>query len=260
MLELPLAGDLLLLLFACVILADTAAYYVGKALGRHRMAPTLSPKKSWEGALGGLAGCLAAALLGTVWYYQRLPWGHAFALGVILYELASGAHPHPGDDFAGVLAKVMEEKPRRLGERDFEADLQKFQEREASLVRDEERLSQAAEAQAAERLEVERQLYQETLIPESRGDVLVRETAVASHVGAEQPQPLSRAIDEVAVADAHETGRRDIGVQMREVNDTNVGHGQCRHIKLKPARSPGCNLSITERDEHQNGCHCGKHY
>jgi tetratricopeptide (TPR) repeat protein len=40
-----------------------------------------------------------------------------FSLGVILYELASGAHPHPGDDFAGVLAKVMEERPRRLGER-----------------------------------------------------------------------------------------------------------------------------------------------
>jgi len=40
-----------------------------------------------------------------------------FSLGVILYELACGAHPHRADDFAGVLAKVIEEKPRRLGER-----------------------------------------------------------------------------------------------------------------------------------------------
>jgi len=40
-----------------------------------------------------------------------------FSLGVILYELACGAHPHPGDDFAGVLAKVFREQPRRLGER-----------------------------------------------------------------------------------------------------------------------------------------------
>jgi tetratricopeptide (TPR) repeat protein len=40
-----------------------------------------------------------------------------FSLGVILYELACGAHPHPGDDFASVLAKVVEGEPRRLGER-----------------------------------------------------------------------------------------------------------------------------------------------
>jgi len=40
-----------------------------------------------------------------------------FSLGVILYELSSGVHPHPGDGFGAVLANVMEEKPRRLGER-----------------------------------------------------------------------------------------------------------------------------------------------
>jgi len=79
--------DLLLLLFFCVIMGDTAAYYVGSAMGRHRMAPVISPKKSWEGALGGLAGCLGAAALGTLWYYQRLPWGHALTLGVILWAV-----------------------------------------------------------------------------------------------------------------------------------------------------------------------------
>jgi len=40
-----------------------------------------------------------------------------FSLGVILYELACGTHPHSGDGFAGVLAKVVHERPRRLGER-----------------------------------------------------------------------------------------------------------------------------------------------
>jgi tetratricopeptide (TPR) repeat protein len=39
-----------------------------------------------------------------------------FALGVILYELACGCHPHPGDDFVAVLGKVVKEEPRRLGE------------------------------------------------------------------------------------------------------------------------------------------------
>jgi serine/threonine-protein kinase len=40
-----------------------------------------------------------------------------FSLGVVLYELSCGAHPHPGDDFASVLANVRERKARRLGER-----------------------------------------------------------------------------------------------------------------------------------------------
>jgi 3-methyladenine DNA glycosylase Tag len=40
-----------------------------------------------------------------------------FSLGVILHELASGVHPHPGDGFAAVLASLVEGKPRRLGER-----------------------------------------------------------------------------------------------------------------------------------------------
>jgi serine/threonine-protein kinase len=41
-----------------------------------------------------------------------------FSLGVILYELASGAHPHPGDDFPSLRARVVGGKPRPLGERD----------------------------------------------------------------------------------------------------------------------------------------------
>ncbi len=43
--------------FAC----DTAAYFVGRTWGRHRMTPTVSPNKTWEGAAGGFAGAVAAA-------------------------------------------------------------------------------------------------------------------------------------------------------------------------------------------------------
>ena len=43
--------------FAC----DTSAYFVGRAWGRHRMTPTMSPHKTWEGAAGGFAGAVAAA-------------------------------------------------------------------------------------------------------------------------------------------------------------------------------------------------------
>jgi phosphatidate cytidylyltransferase len=76
--------DLLLLLFVCVILSDTAAYYVGKALGRHPLAPRLSPKKSWEGAFAGLAASIAGGVLAHLWFYRRLPLAHAMALGAIL--------------------------------------------------------------------------------------------------------------------------------------------------------------------------------
>lgn len=41
---------------------DTSAYFVGRTWGRHKMAPTVSPGKTWEGALGGLAGAIAAVM------------------------------------------------------------------------------------------------------------------------------------------------------------------------------------------------------
>ena len=42
---------------------DTAAYFVGMAFGRHKMAPVVSPKKSWEGAAGGVLGGIVLMLL-----------------------------------------------------------------------------------------------------------------------------------------------------------------------------------------------------
>jgi phosphatidate cytidylyltransferase len=80
----PDGQDLLLLLFCCVILADTLAYYVGSSIGRRRMAPRLSPNKSWEGAAAGMFGSVLGGILAHVWFYQRLPLAHALALGMAL--------------------------------------------------------------------------------------------------------------------------------------------------------------------------------
>jgi len=77
-------SDLVLLLFLCVICGDTLAYYVGSLLGRHRMAPIISPRKSWEGFAGAIAGSIGGALVAHAWFYQRLPLGHAIALGLVL--------------------------------------------------------------------------------------------------------------------------------------------------------------------------------
>lgn len=66
-------GPSLLAFLLCVVWAgDTAALYIGRAWGRHKMARTLSPNKTWEGALGSVAGSLLAAgfLLGLSYLLQ----------------------------------------------------------------------------------------------------------------------------------------------------------------------------------------------
>lgn len=70
---------LVFLLMAIVWLGDTAAYYVGSRIGRHKMAPTISPKKSWEGSVAGLVTSLIAA---AVWSIARLDRLDPALLGV----------------------------------------------------------------------------------------------------------------------------------------------------------------------------------
>lgn len=53
----------LLSMLACAKAGDTGAYLVGRMMGRRRMAPLLSPGKTWEGAAGGLIAAILAALL-----------------------------------------------------------------------------------------------------------------------------------------------------------------------------------------------------
>lgn len=63
---------LVFLLFAVVWLGDTAAFYMGSALGRHKMAPVISPKKSWEGSAAGFATSIAAAAAWSWWRLDRI--------------------------------------------------------------------------------------------------------------------------------------------------------------------------------------------
>ncbi|MFN0146780.1 MAG: phosphatidate cytidylyltransferase [Dehalococcoidia bacterium] len=53
----------LTLAIASTFAVDTSAYAVGRLVGRHKMAPRISPKKTWEGAAGGFAGGVGAVLL-----------------------------------------------------------------------------------------------------------------------------------------------------------------------------------------------------
>jgi len=65
---------------------DIFAYFVGKALGRHRMSPEISPKKTWEGAV---ASVLASVIIGTLWF-QHAPGISAALLRVGLIGRRDG--------------------------------------------------------------------------------------------------------------------------------------------------------------------------
>ena len=83
-------GPQSVLAFLIVIWAnDIAAYFVGLAVGRHKLAPRVSPGKSWEGAAGGLAGGLIAGLL--VSSFLGLAQGEAAIWAVVVTIVSQGA-------------------------------------------------------------------------------------------------------------------------------------------------------------------------
>lgn len=71
--------SLVVFLLLVVWAGDVAAYYVGRAWGRHKLAPALSPGKTWEGAVASVAGSvlIAAALVGLA-ALQQQPWDSVF--------------------------------------------------------------------------------------------------------------------------------------------------------------------------------------
>jgi phosphatidate cytidylyltransferase len=76
-----------LIALPAVGIADGGAYLFGSRLGRHKMAPRVSPKKSWEGYLGGVAcGALGGMLLAWLWTLRApgISVWNGFFLGLIL--------------------------------------------------------------------------------------------------------------------------------------------------------------------------------
>ena len=72
-----------LLLFALCITwaADTTAYFVGRAIGKHPLAPHISPKKTWEGSIGSMLGSLLVAYAFSFWVTIALP--HLLIMAVL---------------------------------------------------------------------------------------------------------------------------------------------------------------------------------
>jgi len=62
---------------------DTGAFFAGHFFGRHKLAPNISPGKTWEGVVGGLIISIAAALLFTTWPLG-VPWYLSIVLGILI--------------------------------------------------------------------------------------------------------------------------------------------------------------------------------
>ena len=79
MLQLVGSKGMVLTMFIMIWLNDTGAYCVGSLIGRHKMFPRLSPKKSWEGWAGGFVFCLAAGVAA----YYLVPEGMGLAEWIV---------------------------------------------------------------------------------------------------------------------------------------------------------------------------------
>ena len=82
---------------------DTGAFFIGRLVGRHRLAPVISPAKTWEGAVGGLLWAVGAALALNIALSLSIPLWQALALGVII-------------GFVGQVGDLMESALKRRAE------------------------------------------------------------------------------------------------------------------------------------------------
>lgn len=91
------SAHLLSFFFLVLMGSDSGAYYIGRALGKHKLAPSISPGKTWEGAVGGVVTALAMATLAHYWFFRELPlkWTLPLALAMsivgILGDLVESA-------------------------------------------------------------------------------------------------------------------------------------------------------------------------
>ncbi len=85
-LRLEAGRDWLFLVLFTTFGSDTAAYFIGRAIGKHKLAPKISPGKTWEGAIAGVIGAVIISLLFTLPTPFQLPLSYwqAVLLGVLI--------------------------------------------------------------------------------------------------------------------------------------------------------------------------------
>jgi len=68
----------------CTFASDICAYLVGRTFGRHKMAPYISPGKTWEGAVGGVAGAIIVSVVVILLFGLPVTWWGAIILGALI--------------------------------------------------------------------------------------------------------------------------------------------------------------------------------
>ena len=77
-------GYFILILLVSIWVCDSAAYFVGKAFGKHKISQRISPGKSWEGAVAGFFCCIGVWIAAPLVIYRlSLPIHHLIAIGII---------------------------------------------------------------------------------------------------------------------------------------------------------------------------------
>ena len=89
------------LLLSVVFMGDTGAYYSGSYFGKHKLCPAISPNKTVEGALGGLAATLGSGALIKTFFLPLLPWGLS-----VLFFISIGLAGQVGDLFESQIKRV----------------------------------------------------------------------------------------------------------------------------------------------------------
>ena len=98
----------ILVVLPAVWFADSGAYFIGKRFGRHLLSPRLSPKKTWEGYLGGiLVGVVLTALFAAVWRWGAGPNSAITPLRGALVGLVMGILPTLGDLGESIIKRQM---------------------------------------------------------------------------------------------------------------------------------------------------------
>ena len=82
-----LSTKLLLFFFVVIFGSDSGQYFSGKALGKHKLAPVISPGKTVEGAVGGLLAAAGFGALSTFLFFPDLPYRLSVPLGIVMAAL-----------------------------------------------------------------------------------------------------------------------------------------------------------------------------
>jgi len=82
--DFPVGPKLVFFLLIVVWIGDAGAYYTGRAFGRHKLSPRISPKKTIEGLVGGITTSIIAAIVIHFTFFPEFPLLHAIVAGVIL--------------------------------------------------------------------------------------------------------------------------------------------------------------------------------